>query len=172
MIEKKKDIFSRNILFHNEIISISKKCREEEIKLILLKGAAMVELFPEYSFRREMEDIDVLIEQKNYEKFRKLLYELGYKEVPFDPHAMYNEQKDIQIDIETRVWYLSKKENWFLIHNAKHLSDFGIETDCYVLSPQDMLNYTYIHSYIHHARKENKWEEDVKMIIEKFHLTF
>ncbi|MFQ3676033.1 MAG: nucleotidyltransferase family protein, partial [Endomicrobiia bacterium] len=106
-----KDIFSRNILFHSEIVRISEECFKQNIRLILLKGTAMIEMFPEYSFERELEDIDVLVEKKVYKKFKKLLSELGYEEVLCDPHAMFNKQKNVQIDIETKLWYLNEKEN-------------------------------------------------------------
>lgn len=165
-----KDIFSRNILFHNEIVRISEKCLQQNIKLILLKGAAMIEIFPEYSFVRELEDIDVLVRKKAYKEFKILLSELGYEEVLYDPHAMFNKQKNVQIDIETKLWYLNEKDNVKIINSAIHLTQYGSLTNCYVLKPQDMLYNIYIHSYIHHAKFDPKWQKDIQLLKKRFKL--
>ncbi len=165
-----KDVFSRNILFHNEIVKISTLCAKNDIKLVLLKGAALIELIPEYSYEREMEDIDVLIVKKDYKKFKQVLKTIGYEEVRFDPNVMYNSKLDIQLDIETKVWYLDYKKNYEIMKTVAHLSNYNSETDAYILKLPDMLDYICIHSYVHHAKLEHKWEQDIEILCKKFGL--
>jgi len=158
------NIIARNILIHKEIEKISQKCVENSIKLVLLKGVALIELFPEYSFERYMEDVDVLIEEKSLKKFRDILFSLGYNEYKEDPNVMYNKQIDLKIDISTRLWYLSKKENQKVINSALKVRDF------YILQPNEFLKHIVLHAYIEHNYIENKWIKDIELIKNKYSL--
>lgn len=153
----KKETIVKNLIAHSQIAEISKECKKQNIKLILLKGAALIELFPEYSFNRDIEDIDVLIEEKNYKSFIEILKKLGYTRSKDDPNVMYCEGK-LKIDIKTHLWYLSKKENTELINRATKLEDF------YVLSTSDMLKHIMFHSYFEHGFLEEKWKSDIEIL--------
>lgn len=158
----KSSVLARNILIHDQIKKIAEVCEKNNIKLVLLKGAALVELFPEYSFEREMEDIDVLVEKKDLKKFVDILKGLGYKHYPEDPNVLYNEEVDIKIDITTRLWYYSLKENKKLCNNLIKITNF------YILPPKELLKHIVFHSYLEHNFVEEKWTKDVLLLKEKF----
>lgn len=161
------NILVRNILIRKQIEEIVDECSRYNIKLVLLKGVALIELFPEYTFDREIEDIDVLIKESDYKRFVSLLEKLGYRRVPYDPYAMFHPEKVAYVDISPGIWYLSKKDNVKLINSAVHLKEFGSSLNCYVLPLKEMLNYIYLHTYIHHAEKEHKWEKDIFILSKK-----
>ncbi|MCS7151028.1 MAG: nucleotidyltransferase family protein [Endomicrobia bacterium] len=153
-------VLARNVLIHNEIERISNECVRNNIKLILLKGAALIELFPEYSFEREMEDVDILIEKENYIKFIKILKKLGYSEVPYDPNAMYNENLGLKIDISTKLWYLTDRQNKKIMNQAIRINNF------YVLPMQEILRHIIYHMYFEHNFEFKKWNNDVRILIQ------
>lgn len=158
------NILFRNILIHNEIEKISTISDKYGIKLVLLKGAALIELFPEYSFIRELEDIDVMIEKKDFKMFVNILKDFGYVLSEDDPNVMSNENLNIKIDITTDLWYMTKKEKVKLFGSLLKLKNF------YVLPPKEMLKHILIHSYINHNFLDEKWQKDIKLLIEKFSL--
>jgi len=157
-------ILAKNLLVHKQIEEICDECEKQNIKLVLLKGAALVELFPEYSFYRDMEDIDVIVCKKDYDKFINLLKSLGYKNMPSEPSTMFSENKPLKIDIFTDLWYLSKKENVILFKNLQKVRKF------YVLPPKEMLRHIVYHMYIEHNFVDERWLKDIELIKSKFHL--
>lgn len=159
-------ILARNILIHNELEKISEECEKNGIKLILLKGAALIELFPEYSFEREMEDIDVLVDKNNFYKFLNILKNLGYKNYPQDPNVVYKKDINLKIDITTKLWYLNDKENKKLINSCLKIGEL------YFLPPKEMLKHIVLHSYVEHNYIEPKWLKDIELIIKNFNLKF
>ncbi len=160
------EVLFKNILIHTEIEKISKLTESCGIKLILLKGAALIELFPEYSFTREMEDIDVLINKSDYSKFINILKTLGYVQSEEDPNVMYNATLDIKIDIKTDLWYMTRKEKAKLFNCLLKIKNF------YILPPGEMLRYIIMHSYISHNSLEKKWQQDIKLIKERLNEKF
>ncbi len=157
-------ILAKNILIHKQIEEIYDECEKHNIKLVLLKGAALVELFAEYSFWRDMEDIDVLVNKKDYDKFVNLLKVLGYKNMPFDPNVMYSEDRPAKIDIFCELWYLSKKENVMLFNKLQKVDKF------YILPPEEMVRHIYYHMYIEHNYIDERWVKDIEIIKSKFQI--
>lgn len=160
------NIIARNIVIHNEIEKIAKECIKNGIKMILLKGAALIELFPEYSFSRDMEDVDVLVEEKNLDKFKKILENLGYQDVKDDPNVMYNPQLGVKIDIATKLWYLSKKENMKVILRSKRINNF------YILPEEEIVRHILYHIYFEHNYEDKKWTTDLNLLKEKLNKNF
>ncbi len=155
-----------NICIHGQINEISELGKVHSIKVILLKGAAMIELFPEYSFIRSMEDIDIVVFQKDYERFRSMLEDSGYISVKEDPCAMYHPDKNVTVDISRGLWYMSESE---LERSIIPLSDYNIEARCYILKPQELTRNIIIHSWMH-GRTEYKWDEDVEKLKSRFNI--
>lgn len=166
MKRNNNQILARNILIHNELEKISEECEKNGIKLILLKGAALIELFPEYSFEREMEDVDVLIEEKNFLKFLNILRSLGYEYYSEDPNVMYKNEIGLKIDITTKLWYLTKKENQKLINSCFRKGNF------YFLPPNQMFKHIFLHSQLIHSNTEEKWLKDIKLLSKRMNMDF
>ncbi len=158
-------ILAKNILIHSELENICKICSQQNIKIVLYRGAAMVEIFPEYTFEREMEDVDVLIEPHNVEQFRKILSSLGYIDREDDPNVMMKHvgNQIVCIDISTGLWYYTKKQNFKIFSRIEHVKKYGSELDCYILPLEEMLKEIYIHSLLH-GKNEKKWFSDIKLL--------
>src|ERR1035437_5784508 len=103
----------RNILIHQQIAELSAALVSKEIPCILLKGAALIELFPAYSFTRIMDDIDILFHPRHITTVREQLISLGYCPSPEDPWAYHHPDPATHpapIDITDSLWYLTKRE--------------------------------------------------------------
>ncbi len=157
-------ILFRNILIYNEIEKLSAISYKYGIKLILLKGAALIEIFPEYSFIRELEDIDVMIEKKDFKMFVNILKSLGYAQSEDDPNVMFKKELNIKIDITTDLWYMTRKEKVKLFNSLLKIKNF------YILPPKEMLKHILIHSYISHNFLDKKWQKDIELLVERFNL--
>ncbi|MCX7716103.1 MAG: nucleotidyltransferase family protein [Endomicrobia bacterium] len=157
-------IFVKNILIHHQLDEILNETEKLGIKVVLLKGAALIELFPEYSFCRDMEDIDVLINKKDYKKFIKLLFSLGYKFCDFDPKTLYKENMPAKIDVSCELWYLSKKENVEIMRKLCKINNF------YILPVSEMVRNILYHMYVEHNSIETKWEKDVELLKSKYNI--
>lgn len=155
-----------NIRIHKQINEISDLGKTHGIKVILIKGAAMIELFPEYSFTRPMEDIDIVVFKKDYERFRLLLEDSGYIPVKDDPCAMIHPDKAAVVDISCGLWYMDEN---CLERSVIPLSDCGVESDCYILKPQELIKNIIIHSWLH-GNGEYKWQRDVERLKSRFNI--
>ncbi len=60
---------------------ISSKFKEGNIKIIPLKGAYLMKIMPDYMRTRPMDDIDLLIQEKDSKSSIKILKNLGYKKI-------------------------------------------------------------------------------------------
>jgi hypothetical protein len=70
---------THNLLLLNTISDLIKKMHDHKIRVMLLKGAALLEnIYPDIS-QRKMEDVDILIEPEKLAKTRELLEEAGYR---------------------------------------------------------------------------------------------
>jgi len=153
-----KMTLSRNILIHKQICELVSEFNRNNIKFILLKGSALIEIFAKYAFFREMEDIDILVWPKHFLKAKEVLLSIGYICAKNDPHAFICPTKPAYIDLCEQLWYLDRAENIQVFKDSK----FG------VLSPEDFYIHIFAHAFLHHAKKEKTWENDLQLLSEKW----
>ncbi len=149
---------ARNLLILKQLEDILQKFQKDNIDFILLKGIALITLFPEYIKYREMEDIDILVKPEQLKLAKFSLLSMAYKKAKLDPYAFWKEDTPAYVDLCDGFWYLNKKENSELWKNRK--SNF--------LLPEDFFVHILAHSFIHHAETDPKWASDIELLRSKW----
>ncbi|OGS22802.1 MAG: hypothetical protein A2252_10780 [Elusimicrobia bacterium RIFOXYA2_FULL_39_19] len=163
-----KELFARNLRIHAQLYELLKEFSRAGIEVILLKGIALIELFPDYMHEREMEDMDLLIKPSKIKKVREIIKALGYKKAPLDPDAYYREGTLAAIDITDALWYLSTEENADLWKHSLKIPVQSAVSDVFYLNPVDFYIHVQAHARIHHAKNDEKWQKDLAILKEKF----
>ncbi|OGS21088.1 MAG: hypothetical protein A3J83_02390 [Elusimicrobia bacterium RIFOXYA2_FULL_40_6] len=151
-----RDIFAKNLLIHTQLKELLEEFHKQDIKIILLKGAGLIELFPEYMREREMEDIDLLIKPEQLKKTKAVLQSIGYSKNVSDPYAFTNPAKPLPVDLCPGLWYLSKEENDSLWKGS----------NC--LEPIDFYIHILAHSVVHHKQFDSRWAKDLELLKSKY----
>lgn len=163
-----KNILARNLILHSQISEIAEEFAKSSIPVVLLKGIALVEIFAEYAGVRVMDDIDILLRPKDIAIAREKLFSMGYISVEEDPWAMRHPAKPASIDLSDSLWYMSRKENEMLLNECLSYPLQGIAPNAYHLPPDEFYLHVLAHAAIHHGQYEKSWNEDLKLIEEKW----
>ena len=75
------DNTARNMIFRLELIKVLKSLRQAGIPVIVLKGAALLELVYKNPSLRPMSDLDLLVPEEYAETAQNMILEFGYHEV-------------------------------------------------------------------------------------------
>ncbi|MBU2567959.1 MAG: nucleotidyltransferase family protein, partial [Elusimicrobia bacterium] len=153
---------AKNILIHKQIGEVVSEFNRENIDFILLKGAALIEIFPDYAFSRDMEDIDILVKKRSFLMAKHILINIGYSCAIEDPGAFFKQGFPARIDLCDGLWYLDRSENILLFKEAKIFFDIS------VLSPEDFYIHVFAHAFLHHARRERAWLDDLALLSERW----
>lgn len=70
----------RNHLYLNELSAIEKTCQDGNVKIVALKGAALLSDIYSDLGSRPMSDLDLLISPESLAEFRSIMQSLGYRE--------------------------------------------------------------------------------------------
>lgn len=192
-IEAPKDIFAEteNITYqciavnHNQLYELEKLYRafeESGIEYMPLKGAVMKCLYPKPEMRT-MGDADILIKPLQYEKIRRTMQGLGFREILESDHELVWDKKTIHIELHKRLipsynkdyyayygegWSFARPENksrfklsdedtfiYIFTHYAKHYRDGGIG----IRHITDLYVFTTAHSELDYVYIEKELEK-------------
>lgn len=158
-------ILARNILIHKQFETVSSVFSSMDIPVILLKGIALTELFPEYSAVRLMEDIDLLIRPYDMKRARAALVDLGYAPSPEDPWAYRKDGEQAYVDLSGGFWYMTERENAAVREAAaKH----PVSRNVFIMPPDEFYLHVLAHAAIHHGVKDAKLKEDLGLLEKRF----
>lgn len=160
---------ARNLLIHRQTAMLAAAFSARGITCVLLKGAALIALFPRYSAERVMDDIDLLIHPRELADARSVLVELGYAPLRGDSCAWRHpdtHQHPVPVDITDNLWYLRAHELNRAIAESVTLSfDHEGTTACACcLKPVDMYLHIAAHAAIHHGSREDTWLNDMTLM--------
>lgn len=159
-----KSILVRNLLIHRQLEEIGREFSKASINAVLLKGAALILLLPDYSSERLMEDIDMLVRPKDLAAAREALARLGYLPLPEDPCAVSNPSKTAPVDLTDNLWYLDKAENEEVFSEAlRHRFKGSAAAFCH-LRPEDFYIHVLAHGALQHAEDSGIWKKDLSLI--------
>lgn len=150
----------RNMYIYGELKRILNAFREEEIEVIVLKGAALTETVYGNIGLRRMNDIDILVRKQSLDKSDELMIELGY--VPNESwHSrewyrknhhhlapFLNQDNNFKIEIHHNIispgnpFHFEISKLWF---RAQSVVIGGVNT--LVLSPEDLIVHLCLHSF-------------------------
>jgi len=153
---------------HSQLVEILDEFRQRRVQAILLKGAGLIELFPEYMREREMEDIDLLVKPGQLKQAKDALVSLGYTKAEKDPYAFSRKGSPFSVDLCPGIWYLDSRENDSLWLNALNVMDSGAQPPALVLSPADFYIHILAHASIHHKKFDSRWQKDLELLKSKY----
>lgn len=168
LLQEVKDCYyqnlSHNMLLYEDLKAILHACKDKDIKIVLLKGAFLARFVYEDLGLRPMTDIDILIEEKDFEIFKDVLETLGYYPVP---RGNFHFLKDgffrIDIDISFDTWYLGGRVVWERLKTS-----FIEEVQVFHLSPEDLIIQAAAHCSIEHGNITLISLLDILKIIERY----
>lgn len=158
--DKFKDYkIARNILAQKQFTDIADEFNKNNISFIPIKGIALLNLVYKDTAERFMEDVDILVKEKDLVKIHSVMTGAGYSPVPDEPLAWTPSCAGAPIDLHTDIWYLSKKEMREIWDLPLSVEFDGIK--CRVLPKEDMIIHAIAHSFIHHGQNNDSWKKDV-----------
>ena len=151
---------ARNSLLYDDLKKLLLALRQEEIDVIVLKGAALAETVYSHRALRPMSDIDLLVRKGQLSKVESKLLDIGYL---FDGHGkakefylehryhwVFAKRSDISIEIH---WHIKRPERPFSIdidgfwERAQWTKIAGV--GALVLSPEDLMLHLCQHFWKH-----------------------
>ncbi|RLF33228.1 MAG: hypothetical protein DRN08_05665, partial [Thermoplasmata archaeon] len=148
----------RGIIIHNQLKELLTNFSENNIQVIILKGAHLAEEIYKNLYVRQMFDIDILVKKHDLPRLNRSLREIGYKPIFVDgtnpkieSQFPYSPPKSgVRLELHTSLkstvmtGFLDEEALWA---RARTLSIDGIET--LVLAPEDLLLHLCYHISYH-----------------------
>jgi len=142
-----------NIRIYHELSKILKSAEDNNISIIVLKGAALAGLvYPSHALR-PMNDLDLLIKPEHIHKANDILTRLGWRcKTQENLLEMLNQQgadieyakESILIDLHTAIRELPSSDPWA---NSKHKNIASLNMQ--ILGYEDMIMHLCLHIYRH-----------------------
>lgn len=140
----KDDVQKREI---DEICSLFEK---NNIKMILLKGSVIKELYKE-SYLRTMGDIDIYVEKKDHKKATKLILSMGYKkDSNYGHHRSFIKIPFIELEMHRSLLSPSNKCNNIFKDVFSKCINYKNYKNIYVLNYTYFMLYEFTHTIKHY----------------------
>lgn len=146
----------KSVSFENDAANLLRKFQENNIKVIVLKGAALIgELYPEAPLR-PMEDLDLLIQKQDWPVIKEILEKEGFENkagldllkleeaasATMNRHIAYINQGGTKVELKFQLFALDfphAVENKAYFESARQQQITGVEA--YTLSLEDQFLY-------------------------------
>lgn len=161
-----------NVKLIHDLKEILYLVNQENIRLVLLQGMALLQQLYEDIGLRPMVDIDLWVLQKDYTGFIAVLTSRGYQRDPIYPNTFRKGSTTFDLHtqilwadrIEARKLLLNKGEEDIYQH-ARLIEVEGQEALC--LNPYDQVLYLSLHALKHHMNRLI-WLADIKGLVENW----
>ncbi|MEN8904339.1 MAG: nucleotidyltransferase family protein [Clostridiales bacterium] len=179
-----RQICVRNMLIQRKLELIIAKFNEKKINYIILKGFHLINtIYP--SGVRSMEDIDILINPKDYLKVDEILNTLNYEKCVFilslKIHQNFSKKITYQdnlspaipVDIHLSLGpypYLGKLNYSFLFEKIESIKVNALEIN--VLLPELLLIHLCLHSFSHIHENSNSHSCDIISVVRYYNYKF
>jgi len=158
-------VLARNILLLEALEEISTAAAEKSLKLILLKGSALLTEGVYRPDEREMTDLDILIRPDDEKNFDILLTGLGFKPMENSSQAYYRmaspSAPPVIVDLHTVLRHLTETSAAW--HRC---SRFSLSMRFPVLSLEDQFLHLAGHNLLHHGELGSKTINDLSSLLE------
>lgn len=160
---------AKNMVFLKELDSILKYLNDNQIPIILLRGAAFLKTIYRDIGLRYFDDIDIFIKGNHYDKICKLLKKNGFTSLPFYPDRYLKDS--LNIDLHTSLFnvsrirsraYAIKIKNEEIWKDARQINSHY--PNILSLSPYDNILILSLHS-LKHSFAQLIWFVDMNEII-------
>ncbi|MFH1416072.1 MAG: nucleotidyltransferase family protein [Elusimicrobiota bacterium] len=147
------------MLIINKAEEIAGECRKRNIDLCQLKGSALIISGVYEIWERDMEDIDILIREKDLYKFEYMMRNTGYGKVCSGERGFYKAGENVLIDIHTDIPYARGGMSPGIWKRMKKINGM------FVMDDVDHLIYIIYHGLMHHAADTGHWKEDAERLM-------
>lgn len=174
-----KDILARNILLLGALEEVIAAAEAKGLKLILLKGAALLAGGVYGPGERQMTDVDILVRPRDEKAFDVLLKGLGFEPMEgssqaysrpssliphpsaLSPHpSSLSLAPPVLIDLHTGLWH--EKDTEALWHRSARMRE---EMRAPALGLEDQLLHLASHALLYHGRLEPRTIEDLARLL-------
>ncbi len=149
----------RNIILFEELKKILGFFNSAKVEVMLLRGSFFITVNDLFFLTREMEDIDIAVRKRDFEKAVKIVKSQGYVLVKSGEWAFAKKGSLAALDIHKGFFgddFFYEDEFW---RCSKEISVSGFKAR--VLSPPHQIFYSVWHSAVHHICFKRKWMEDM-----------
>lgn len=143
----------KNTRLYDRLTRALRALKEEDIPVVILKGAALAELLYQNIALRPMVDIDLLIKGQDMWRANEVLTQLGYdsdvgllhsrRAIKWCRHVIYQEN-NFWLEVHPRIAEIPKCDPWI-----KAIPTQIASNDVFILGPEDFLLHLCIH-FEHH----------------------
>jgi hypothetical protein len=177
----------QNQLIFTELARLARLLSHASIPLVVLKGACLAAtIYPDPGLR-PMDDLDILVMTKDYEKASEIAFSIGYKDVePEASHGAHDvlkhhisliredEKSPMRLEIHRSLsgnesYYYGAEVGWFwtqvdVLHSPSSILK---EIDLQVLSPTAQILYASGHAILQHGGRNAPliWYFDIDRLI-------
>ena len=141
------------VVFHHELMKVSKELEKAGIWYMPLKGAVLQYLYPVYGMR-EMGDHDILIDAERAQEVKAIMEGLGYNIAYFGigNHDVYDKERGPRFEMHTALFGPGHDEKLYEYYKdvEKRLLGDGYEKH---LGPEDFYIYLTAHEYKHYTHR-------------------
>ena len=128
-----------------ELEIIKKRFNERNLKYVILKGSILKHYYPQPELR-PMGDIDILIDQEQYNDIRSVMSELDYVEGKESDHELVWQKNDVMIELHKKLIPSYNKDYYVYFEDCwKMVKAIVPNSNIYVFSAED--NFIYIFSH-------------------------
>lgn len=174
------NIVKQNMLMTSELISVIKLLEENDIRAISFKGPILSQMAYEDITLRQYVDLDILVDEKDLEKSKKILIKNNYSPLylldNYQEKILKNVVHDISfinknnhINVELH-WTLSSGEFFIDLEYLNYFNDIDTyklqNKKINIFSNEKMFIYLCIHGY-KHLWERIEWLVDIEFLIEK-----
>jgi hypothetical protein len=163
-----------NILALSELDGILAQFKAGNVPVLLLKGAALLNLLHRESLSRPMCDIDLLVHKQDLRKASSLMSGLGYSPINHNwgSHVTYGKADNAHVPVEIHWNLFNRKhplQRYALGIKTGDMWDnpepvkIGAETG-YTLAPENQIIYLSCHM-LKESFSDSKWMEDMNRIV-------
>ncbi|MGD9033689.1 MAG: nucleotidyltransferase family protein [Desulfobacteraceae bacterium] len=161
-----------NLRLIQELKEILYLANQENIRVVLLQGMALLQQLYEDIGLRSMVDIDLWVRQKDYTVFTALLTGQGYQRDPLYPNTF--RKGSTTFDLHTHILWadrigacklLLNKGEEEIYQSARPMALEGQKALC--LNPYDQVLYLSLHALKHHLNRLI-WLADIKGLVESW----
>lgn len=132
-----------------ELDNLLDKFEKNDIKVVLLKGVIIKDIYPE-NYMRQMGDIDIYVDENNFEKASQIMINIGYKEFfDYEKHLVFKKEPFVYVEMHKKLVTDRDVGHEYLNNIWPLCVKYKDYQNIYELSLEDAYFFAIVHLIIH-----------------------
>lgn len=132
-----------------ELDNLLNKFEKNNIKVVLLKGVILKNIYPE-NYMRQMGDIDIYVDENNFEKASQIMINLDYKEFfDYEKHLVFKKEPFVYVEMHKKLVTDRDVGHEYLNNIWPLCVKYKDYQNIYELSLEDAYFFAIVHLIIH-----------------------